>query len=334
LLRRQDGEIAEEATMSLDPLVRQYLDMVAAAARPPINQLPPALARQGFLETRAPLQGPKLETVTTQDRTIPGPGGALPIRVYRARTASAKELLPALVYFHGGGWVLGNIESHDQTCRYLAQDSGVAVVSVDYRLAPEHPFPAAFEDAVAALRWVADNGEQIGVDQHLLAVGGDSAGGNLAAAVAIWARDRHTPPLRLQLLVYPALDCSTSTDSYARFADGYLLTRESMAWFFDQYVPKVPERTNWRAAPLRAASLAGVTSALVVTAGHDPLRDEGRAYARRLQSEGVPVDFVEFGGMIHGFFGMPAILPASRRGLALAAAALHEALVERAEESL
>lgn len=152
--------------------------------------------------------------------------------------------------------------------------------------------------------------------------------------MAIWARDRHTPPLRLQVLIYPAVDCVTATDSYARFADGYLLTRDSMNWFFDHYVPKAAERVNWRAAPLRAASLAGVAAALVITAGFDPLRDEGRAYAKRLQVEGVPVDYVEFGGMIHGFFGMPAILPASRRGLSLAAAALKEALVERAEEIL
>lgn len=320
--------------MSLDPLARQYLDMVAAAGRPPINQLPPALARDGYLSTRAPLMGPKLETVSTADRDIPGPGGPLPVRIYRPKAASAKQLLPALVYYHGGGWVLGNIESHDQVCRYLVHHSGIAVVSVDYRLAPEHAFPAAFEDALAAVRWIADHGEEIGVDRHLLAVGGDSAGGNLAAAVAIWARDRHTPPLRLQVLFYPALDCVTTTDSYQRFAEGYLLTRDAMAWFFDQYLPKPAERVNWRAAPLRAASLAGVAPALIVTAGYDPLRDEGRAYARRLQAEGVPVDYVEFGGMIHGFVGMPAVLPAARRTLAMAGAALAEALVERAEETL
>jgi len=275
--------------------------------------------------------GPKLEQVSVADRSIPGSAGEVPIRIYRPKAASAKELLPALVYYHGGGWVLGNIESHDQVCRYLCRDSGVAVVSVDYRLAPEHPFPAAYDDAVAALRWVADNGEQIGVDRHLLSVGGDSAGGNLAAAVAIWARDQHAPPLRLQLLNYPALDATIDTDSYLRFADGYLLTREVMGWFYDQYVPERAHRIDWRASPLRAPSLAGVAPAMIITAGFDPLRDEGRAYAHRLRGEGVPVDYIEFGGMIHGFMGMPAILPTARRSLAMAAAALRETLVERAE---
>lgn len=318
--------------MALDPLVRRFLDMAAAAGRPPLDSLPPAEARKMFLDTRAPVSGPKIDGVAVADRAIPGPGGDLPIRVYRPSAAAPKALLPALVYLHGGGWVLGNIESHDQICRYLARDAGIAVVSVDYRLAPEHPFPAAYDDAVAALAWVAREGASIGVDGHLLAVGGDSAGGNLAAAAALWARDEGAVKLRLQLLVYPVVDCVANTGSYHRCAEGYLLTRGAMEWFFDAYLPGVADRTDWRASPLRARSLAGLPPALVVTAGFDPLRDEGRMFAERLQNEGTTAEAVDFGGMIHGFLGMPAILPASRRALALCARALEEALVERAEE--
>jgi acetyl esterase len=265
------------------------------------------------------------------DRTIPGPAGALPIRIYRPATAAADAKLPALVFAHGGGWVFGNLESHDVLCAQLALDAGISVLAVDYRLAPEARFPGAFDDVVAGLQWVAANGAAIGVDASKLAIGGDSAGGNLAAAVAIWARDSGGPRLRLQVLAYPVTDAVARTDSYRRFYDGYGLNAETMEWFFDHYTPDKTSRSDWRASPMRAASLAGLAPALVITAGYDPLRDEGRAYAWRLQQEGTLADLVEFGGMLHGFLSAPMLLHGARRGVAIWAAALREALVLRAK---
>jgi len=204
------------------------------------------------------------------------------------------------------------------------------VFAVDYRLAPEARFPGAFDDVVAGLKWVAANGASIGVDASKLAIGGDSAGGNLAAAVAIWARDNGGPKLRLQLLAYPVTDAVGRAESYRRYEDGYGLNAATMEWFFDHYAPDKGSRSDWRVSPLRAKSLSGLPPALVITAGYDPLRDEGRAYAFRLHQEGTQADLVEFGGMLHGFLSSPKLLHGARRGTSLAAAALREALVQRA----
>jgi acetyl esterase len=223
-----------------------------------------------------------------------------------------------LVYFHGGGWVLGGLETHDGVCRGLANGAACVVVSVDYRLAPENKFPAAAEDCYAAAAWVAKHAPVIGGDPRRIAVGGDSAGGNLSAVVALMAGDRQGPELSLQLLVYPVTDSACDTPSYRENAEGYLLTRDAMAWFWNHYVRDDRDRINPHAAPLRAGNVAGTPPALVITAEFDPLRDEGEAYARRLEAAGVPVTLTRYDGMIHGFFGMTMVMDKAR-------AAMHEA---------
>jgi acetyl esterase len=265
------------------------------------------------------------------DRTIPGPAGELPVRIYRPASAAIDAKLPGLVYAHGGGWVFGNLDSHDVLCAQFALEAGIAVFAIDYRLAPEARFPGAFDDVVAGLKWVAANGPSVGIDPARLAIGGDSAGGNLAAAVSIWARDNGGPKLHLQLLAYPVTDAVARAESYRHYEDGYGLNAATMEWFFDHYTPDKGARGDWRVSPLRAASLAGLPPALVITAGYDPLRDEGRAYAFRLQQEGTLADLVEFGGMLHGFLSSPMLLHGARRGTTLCAAALREALVLRAQ---
>jgi acetyl esterase len=317
--------------MALDPESQNLLNLMAAANRPAWVSLSPAAAREQYLSTRAPAQGPLPQGVTVTNRTIPGPASALAVRLYRPDSAAAEAKLPALVFAHGGGWVFGNLDSHDVLCAQMAIGAGIAVFAIDYRLAPEARFPGAFDDVVAGLKWVAANGASLGIDTNKLAVGGDSAGGNLAAAVALWARDNNGPKLRMQMLAYPVTDAVARTDSYRQFNDGYGLNAVTMEWFLDHYTPQKGERADWRVSPLRAKSLANLPPALVVTAGYDCLRDEGRAYAWRLQKEGTVTDLVEFGGMLHGFLSSPMLLHGARRGTALCAAALREALVLRAK---
>jgi len=317
--------------MSLDPESQRLIDLMAAANRPAWNTLSPQAARDLYLSLRPGAQGARPAEVKVVDRTIPGPSGPLPVRLYRPASAPADANLPALVYAHGGGWVFGNLDSHDVLCAQLAIEAGITVFAIDYRLAPEVRFPGAFDDVVAGLKWVAANGASIGIDATKLAIGGDSAGGNLAAAVSIWARDNGGPKLLLQLLAYPVTDAVARAESYRRYEDGYGLNAATMEWFFDHYTPDKATRTDWRVSPLRAKSLSGLPPALVITAGYDPLRDEGRAYAFRLQQEGTLADLVEFGGMLHGFLSSPMLLHGARRGTSLAAVALREALVHRAQ---
>jgi acetyl esterase len=315
--------------MALDPTVRKLLDLAIASGRPALNALPPPQARQMMRETRAPVQGPLLDTVTSEDRRIAGPGGEIAVRIYRPKVSPPQAKLPLLVYFHGGGWVIGDIETHHTMCQRLSEAGELVVVSVDYRLAPEHRFPACVDDCWAATVWSAANAASIGADGTKVAVGGDSAGGNLAAAVALMARDRGGVDIGFQLLLYPAVDALANTGSMAMNANGYLLTRDAMVWFYDHYVDAA-DRADWRASPLRARTFAGLPPAMIITAGFDPLRDEGRAYADRLTHDGVTVEYIEFGSMIHGFLGMPGVLPQARRGLALAGQAVREALVPAA----
>jgi acetyl esterase len=239
-----------------------------------------------------------------EDRTIPGPAGDIPVRIYTPAEASGE--LPALVWYHGGGWVIGTLDSADYACRMLTNASGCKVISVDYRLAPEHKFPAAVDDALAAHAWVSENGGEFGVDARRVAVGGDSAGGNLAAVVAQLTRDAGRKPA-FQALVYPVTDYGVDTQSYQENGEGYLLTRDSMEWFYDHYVNDPAEADDPRLSPLRAEDLAGLPPALIITAEFDPLRDEGEAYASRLKEAGVPVTQRRYGGQIHGFFANPGI---------------------------
>ena len=307
--------------MPLDPFARKYLNQVARLKLRPVEKLTPEEARAQM--TPAPDPRPPIGSV--EDRRIAGPNGEIPLRIYTPADSAAREGRPVLVFFHGGGWVVGDLETHDTLCRHLANAAHCAVLAVDYRLAPEHKFPAAVEDGWAALEWVARNAQALGLDGARLAVGGDSAGGNLAAVASLLARDRGAPPLAAQLLLYPALDMGMHLGSYRRFAEGYLLTRATMAWFVDHYLARPAEIDDWRASPLRAADLAGLPPALVVTAGYDPLSDEGVAYAHRLVASGVSVWHRHHAGQLHGFMTAGRVVRAAGPAIDEAAAALKAA---------
>src|SRR5213083_2173139 len=311
--------------MALDPQAANVIDLIVKSGRPPYHQLTPKDARQMFRETRPASTPPAPQIGAVRDVLTDG-AQAIPLRVYRPPGVSDSRRLPVLVYFHGGGWVIGDLETHDVLCRQLTAGSGVSVVSVDYRLAPEHKFPAAVDDAWAATRWVVAHAGELAVDASRLAVGGDSAGGNLAAVVALLARDKGAPAIAVQVLIYPVTDLVGETRSYRDFAEGYLLTREGMRWFIAHYLTAEAEAADWRASPIRAQSLAGLPAALIVTAGFDPLRDEGEAYAERLRDAGVRVDSVCYGGMIHGFVPMGRLLDTAGRAISLIAGSLSQAL--------
>jgi acetyl esterase len=294
--------------MALDPDAERVLEMVRASGRPPYETLSPAEARALFLAGREALALDPAPVAMVRD--ITGPGG-VSLRLYRGAGTDAAAMLPALVYFHGGGWVIGDLDSHDSVCRHIANAASCTIISVDYRLAPEHKFPAAVEDCFAAASWVAAEAATLAIDRERIAVGGDSAGSNLAAVVSLLARDRGAPRLRYQILAYPAVEASMSHPSIARFAEGFLLTRASMKWFYDCYLRGPADVEDWRASPLRAADLSGVPPALVLTAGFDPLCDEGESYARRLQDHGVAVDHRHYPDQIHGFLSAGKIIRAA-----------------------
>jgi acetyl esterase len=312
--------------MALDPQARAVIDLVIKSGRPAYNTLSPKEARQLFRETRPAATPTPAEIGAVRDLTADGPGGPIPVRVYRPAGVPAGTALPVLVFYHGGGWVIGDLETHDVQCRQITAEAGITVVAVDYRLAPEHKFPAAVDDAWAATRWVVARAGELGVDPGRLAVAGDSAGGNLAAVVALMARDAGGPAIALQVLIYPVTDVGAESKSYSDFAEGYMLTRDGMRWFTNHYLKAPSDAQDWRVSPLRAASLAGLPPALVITAGFDPLRDEGAAYARRLTEAGGQVDYINYGGMIHGFMPMGKLLATGNRATSHVAASLRQAL--------
>jgi len=301
--------------MALDPQVTAVLELVAKANRPAYNTLSPKDARQLFIDTRPASTPTPPQIGSVKDVTAQGLHGAIPLRVYRPAGVADGTRVPAYLFFHGGGWVIGDVNTHDVLCRQLTAASGASVISVDYRLAPEHKFPAAADDSWAATTWVVAHAAELGLDASRLAVGGDSAGGNLAAVVALMARDAGGPAIKLQTLIYPVTDVMRETRSYGDFADGYLLTRDSMRWFIAHYLPSGDQARDWRASPLRAPSLAGLPPALIITAGFDPLRDEGEMFAGRLRDAGNMVDYVCYGGMIHGFIGMGKLLDTAQRAI-------------------
>jgi acetyl esterase len=309
--------------VQLDPQMKAVLDQAAAAGGKPFHQMTPTEARQAMDALFAAFRGTPVNVGKVEDRKISGPAGQIPLRIY---SSAGSGPFGGLVYFHGGGWVIGNIETHDATCRQLTAGAGCVTISVDYRLAPEHKFPAGPEDCYAATKWVADNARSLNIDPNRIAVGGDSAGGNLAAAVALMARERGTPKLAFQLLIYPATDCADDTPSHREFTqDGYILSRADMEWFWGHYLGP-NDRKNSIASPALAKSFANLPPAFVVTAEVDPLRDEGEAYAEALRKAGVNVKLKRYNGVCHGFFGMAAVIDKGRQAVDDSCAELRSAI--------
>ena len=310
-----------EATM-LDPQARVLLDQMSAPGQPGLHELSPRQAREAVDQLNVSLGGPPAVLPEIRDLLIPGPVGTIPARLYRPAGTTP---MPALVYFHGGGFVTGSLSGWEAMLSTLARESGCAIVSVAYRLAPEHKFPAGHEDAYAATAWVSRESQALGLDPARLAVGGDSAGGNLAAVVAILARDRGEPAIAFQLLIYPLADQDYRSESSRRYGEGHFITVAGIRWFFEQYT--TPETyDDWRVHPLRAPSLADLPPAHVVVAECDPLHDEGVRYAERLGAEAAAVTLAEYPGMIHPFLSFPAVLDQARTALADIAVVLGDAL--------
>jgi len=290
----------------LHPQIERVLQVMAEAGLKPIEALTPVEARAQMEATAQSRKAEPLPVGRVEERSVPGPAGDIRLRLYWPNAAAP---LPAIVYYHGGGHIIGSLDTHDLVARNLCAGVGALVVSVDYRMGPEHKFPAAVEDSFAALKWVHANARELGANPARIGVHGDSAGANLAAVTALLARDAGSPRLRLQSLVYPVADYGLAGGSYQKYAQGYgLLTRESMVWFRNHYLRRPDEADDWRASPIKATSLSGVAPAIVITAECDVLHDDGERYAEALRRAGVPVEYKEYAGMIHGFFGMmPAV---------------------------
>lgn len=313
--------------MPIDPDVAEGLALIEATGimQPWDGKSPDEVREITSLITAfcAPLGGP---VEAEEDRVIPGPGGDLRVRVY---TPEGIGPLPVIVYFHGGGWVLYDLDTFNPICRDLANAAGAIVFAVAYRLAPEHPFPAAVDDAFATVCWVADHAGEIGGDGSGIAVAGDSSGGNLSAVMALRCRDAAGPPLAFQVIINPVTDCNLDTESYREFSEGLFLTRDQMRWYWDHYVPEPANRAHPWASPLQAADLSGLPSALVFTAENDPLRDEGEAYAERLVAAGVPTIARRVDGVIHGFMNLGNTTPKEAAAVEEAGAALRAAFAAR-----
>jgi acetyl esterase len=291
---------------SLNPQIVEALEAMARAEVKPIETLNPSEARAQMEATARSRKAEPLPVARIEERTIPGPAGQIPLRLY---FPSATAPVPAIAYYHGGGHVIGSLDTHDLVARNLCAGAAALVASVDYRMGPEHKFPAAVEDSFAALQWLHANAASLGADPKRIGVHGDSAGANLAAVVALMARDAGGPKLRLQSLVYPVGDYALSGASYGKYAEGYgALTRDAMAWFRNHYLRSPADAEDWRASPLRASNFAGVAPAIVITAECDVLHDDGESYAAALRSAGIPVEYREYPGMIHGFFGMVPVV--------------------------
>ena len=311
---------------TLHPQIVSALEAMQKLGLRPIEAMNPAEARAQMEATAMSRKAEPLPIARIEERMIPGPAGPLRLRLYWPNVAgnagNATGVVPAIAYYHGGGHVIGSLDTHDLIARNLCAGAAALIASVDYRMGPEHKFPAAVDDCFAALRWLHGNAASLGADPNRLGVHGDSAGANLAAVVALMARDAGGPQLRLQSLVYPVADYTLSGASYGKFAEGYgLLTRAAMVWFQERYLRSPADQQDWRASPIKAPSLAGLAPAIVVTAECDVLHDDGERYAAALREAGVPVEYREYPGMIHAFFGMvPAVDDAMNAQRAVAAA--------------
>lgn len=305
--------------MPLDPQAQQVLDQLATLGLPPAHTVSPQEARDN-MKKRPRVDGPEVAKV--EDRTVSWRDAEVPVRIY---TPAGTGPFPILIWCHGGGMVVGDLETADATARHLTVETDCVTVSVDYRLAPETKFPGACDDCYAAAVWASENAASIQGDASRMAVGGDSAGGNLAAVVAQMARDRAHPDFAIQLLVYPMTAVDFDTSSYTDNADGYLLTRDSMKWYWEQYLGSDEDAEHAYAVPSTARSFRDLPAALVITAEYDPLRDEGEAYAKKLEAAGVPTTCTRYDGMIHGFFGMPAAMDKGAQAISEAAAAMKKA---------
>ena len=313
----------------LHPDASALLKLIEERGVPPTHTLSPAEARRFYRERRAVTQPEPPAVGEVRELEATGPLGPIPLRLYRPRSSAGRAApspAPALVYFHGGGWVIGDLDTHDTLCRELANGSGAVVIAVDYRMGPEHRFPAAFDDCLAATYWVHTNASEFGLDPARLAVGGDSAGGNLAAGVALAARDAGDLPLAYQLLIYPATDMRRTAPSHTSNGQGYMLTRDTIDYFHDHYIADPAHDLDWRASPLLHTDHSNLPPALVLTAGYDPLRDEGLAYAEALTAAGNRARYVCFERQIHGFVLMGRMIDEAHTAVALCSAELGRAL--------
>ena len=300
-------------TEQLDENARRLLEMSNRSKPRPFEAGTPQEARRDYDAGCPTVQGTREEVASVEDRQINGPNGPISLRIYRGIGAPSKG--PGLLYLHGGGWVIGNLESHDEICRWFANLAECTVVCPDYRLAPEHKFPAGLTDCAATLAFMAESAVDLGINPQRIAVGGDSAGGNLAAVVALMSRLGDAPRLAAQLLIYPNTDASQTADSYRRYAEGFGLTSSAMKWFRDHYVRTPADIVDWRVSPLRAETVAGTAPAFVITAGHDILVDEGTAYAKQLRAGGVRVVLRHWPGQIHGFVSMGKYIAEARQAV-------------------
>jgi acetyl esterase len=310
----------------LHPQARALIDLIQVRGIPPVHTLTPDEARRMYRERRVFTQPQAPDVGEVRDLTAAHRGAVVPVRSYRPVGSDPATPLPVLVYFHGGGWTVGDIDTHDTLCRQLANAAGCAVISADYRLGPEHRFPAAVDDCVAVTRWVRESAATLRIDPLRIAVGGDSAGGNLATVVAIMLRDAGEPPLAFQLLIYPATDMRLAAASHTTNGQGYLLTHDSITYYRGHYIDDPAHYEDWRASPLLHPDLSGLPPTLVLTAGYDPLRDEGLEYAQRLTEAGNRCTYVCFDRQIHGFVPMGKVLDEANDAVELCALAVRRAL--------
>ncbi|HEY0440371.1 MAG TPA: alpha/beta hydrolase [Xanthobacteraceae bacterium] len=311
--------------MVIDPDAQRVLDLIRAAGRPPFESITAQQARELYLRSSAYLGAERADVLDVTDLDVPGPAGPVRIRLYRGIGAPASAPQPALVYFHGGGWTIGDLETHDGLCRHLANAARCMVIAAHYRLAPEHKFPAAVEDCEAVVRWTCGEGGALGIDRTRLAVGGDSAGGNLAAVMAHMARDGALPPLCFQLLIYPSVDQRLGQASYGRVTGGVPLTTATVRYFQENYLSGAADKQDWRASPLLARRFDGLPPAIVITAAHDPLCDEGHEYAAKLDQAGCRVTHLHFNDQPHGFWHWGRLVRSADAALEFAASRLRAA---------